>query len=380
MSAHNALMTTAHLSLACLTFDLLSSDYETAGSDTPMPLHILPVGEFASGDGRPAKETGGKLKSWNLTAQGAQALIAEALARKGNTDIVIDYEHQTLLAEKNGLPAPAAGWISPAALAFDPNVGLIGVPKWTVKAKQYIADAEYRYLSPVFTYDPRTGEPKQLLHIALTNDPALGVLREVGMAALSAHFNLSLEPSPPQPTKKEQSMSMTQLMAALKLKPDAAESSAVEAVTALTSQISQQETQITALKAENETLKANQFDPVQHIPMTEHKTVADQLAALTAKAEQDEHGALMTAALSDGRILPPNEPYWRKQPLAALKAFLTDAKPLVAALKSNQTQGNPPVVNATGEAQLSEDELAVCKSLGVSADAFASSKTELANQ
>ena len=169
-------------------------------------------------------------------------------------------------------------------------------------------------------------------------------------------------------------MSMTQLMAALKLKPDAAESSAVEAVTALTSQISQQETQITALKAENETLKANQFDPVQHIPMTEHKTVADQLAALTAKAEQDEHGALMTAALSDGRILPPNEPYWRKQPLAALKAFLTDAKPLVAALKSNQTQGNPPVVNATGEAQLNEEELAVCKSLGLTPEAYAQAR------
>ena len=169
-------------------------------------------------------------------------------------------------------------------------------------------------------------------------------------------------------------MSMTQLMAALKLKPDAAESSAVEAVTALTSQIGEQDAQIVALKAENETLKANQFDPVQHIPMTEHKTVADQLAALTAKADKDEHDTLMTAALSDGRILPPNEPYWRKQPLVALKAFLTDAKPLVAALKNNQTQGKPPAAGAADEAQLNEEELAVCKSLGVTPEAYAQAR------
>ena len=26
-------------------------------------------------------------------------------------DLVIDYEHQTLFADKNGAPAPAAGWI-----------------------------------------------------------------------------------------------------------------------------------------------------------------------------------------------------------------------------------------------------------------------------
>ena len=64
-----------------------------------------------------------------------------------------------------------------------------------------------------------------------------------------------------------------------------------------------------------------------------------------ATSDKAEHERLMTAALTDARILPPNEAYWRAQPLAALQAFLKEAKPL-AALKGTQTGGNPPAGGA----------------------------------
>ena len=168
---------------------------------------------------------------------------------------------------------------------------------------------------------------------------------------------------------------MKQLLAALKLSVDASESSAIDVVTALQTDAAQ----VVALKAENDTLKANQFDPTKHIPMEQHKATADALAALTAQVEKTEHEGLMQAALSDGRILPPNETYWRAQPLAALKSFLVDAKPLVAALKGNQTGGQAPAGDGGaggGDVKLSDEELAVCKSLGVSPEDFAKSKAQ----
>ena len=96
-------------------------------------------------------------------------------------------------------------------------------------------------------------------------------------------------------------------------------------------------------------------------------------AALTATAETAEQAQLMTAALGDCRILPANEAYWRGQPVAVLRSFLKDAQPL-AALKGLQTNGKAPGGDPT-KTTLSAEELAVCKSTGVSPEAFTAAKT-----
>jgi phage I-like protein len=61
-----------------------------------------------------------------------------------------------------------------------------------------IAGKEYRYLSPVFSYDKQTGEVLELHHVGLTNFPALD-----GMSALpalaAARFNLTLQPGVQRP-------------------------------------------------------------------------------------------------------------------------------------------------------------------------------------
>ena len=95
---------------------------------------------------------------------------------------VIDYEHQTLLKEKNGQPAPAAGWFK--GLEYRPGQGLFmtGVD-WTDRARSMIVAGEYRYLSPVFSFDPNSGAVKVLHSVALTNTPALTGLTDLAAAS-----------------------------------------------------------------------------------------------------------------------------------------------------------------------------------------------------
>src|SRR5258708_27555760 len=78
-------------------------------------IQLLPAGEFRAIDGRPAE-----VQAWKLDRATAERLIAEFNAKKN--DLVIDYEHQTLHAEDNGKPAPAAGWIK--ALEWREGKGL----------------------------------------------------------------------------------------------------------------------------------------------------------------------------------------------------------------------------------------------------------------
>ncbi len=133
-------------------------------------------------------------------------------------------------------------------------------------------------------------------------------------------------------------MEKTKVLVALGLPLDTGDDTALAQLSTLVQKARDQEQQIAALKA-------SQFDPAKHIPLDEHQKLTTELAALKSTSDKAEHERLMTAALSDARILPPNEAYWRAQPLAALQAFLKEAKPL-AALKGTQTGGNPPAGGA----------------------------------
>ena len=146
-------------------------------------VRLIPAGRFDAPRGSMAG-TG----PWNLTAAAAARIIAVNAVRQA--DILIDYEHQLLASADNGAPAPASGWIDPRSLTYveaGEEPGLYGVVKWTARAAALIDADEYRYLSPVFPYDPATGEPLDLVHVALTNYPAIDEpVRAALSAALSA--------------------------------------------------------------------------------------------------------------------------------------------------------------------------------------------------
>lgn len=143
-------------------------------------VQLLPAGRFRAVDGRPRE-----VDAWVIDAPIAERVIARAAARAG--DLVIDYEHQTLRTEKNGQPAPAAGWFPGAALTWREGRGLFaGAVRWTGQARAYILAREYKYLSPVFAYNRQTGEVLQLLHVALTNTPGIDGMADVVETAAAA--------------------------------------------------------------------------------------------------------------------------------------------------------------------------------------------------
>jgi phage I-like protein len=141
---------------------------------------LLPAGTFAARDGRP-----GPGKSWRLDdAQGAR-LAADINAVTSQTQIVIDYEHQTLYSQANGQPAPAAGWIE--SVEWRAGKGLFAKVGWTDAAKARIANGEYRYISPVIRAD-EDGNVVGLELAALVNHPAL-LGMEPALAQLAARIN-----------------------------------------------------------------------------------------------------------------------------------------------------------------------------------------------
>ena len=140
-------------------------------------FRIIPDGLFRANDGRPLG-----LPGWKMDSSIASMITADLATRD---ELVIDYEHQTLLAKQNGQPAPAAGWFSSAVWREGKGLFAVGV-KWTDRAKRMITALEYRYISPVFTYDEQTGRVERLLALGLTNNPGLSNLTDLSLLAATA--------------------------------------------------------------------------------------------------------------------------------------------------------------------------------------------------
>lgn len=142
-------------------------------------FRILPAGLFRAQDGSGRPEG---IAGWVMNSTIAWRIIASLAARD---DVLIDYEHQSIQATERGVPAPAAGWFKRAE--WREGDGLYAVDaRWTAKAAAMIAAKEYRFISPVFLFDKRTGEVEKIVSIGLVNQPALAGLTD--LAAASAAY------------------------------------------------------------------------------------------------------------------------------------------------------------------------------------------------
>lgn len=332
-------------------------------------LQLLPAGVFrsADGSGRPAGIPG-----WRMDASIAARVIQAAAVRE--TPFVIDYEHQTLLSEQNGQPAPAAGWFHGYSLEWREGQGLFATGvEWTERARNMIAAGEYRYLSPVIAWDDKTGDVQVLHMAALTNHPGLDGMKSVALSAFFHHP--SAEENPVNET-------LIKLLAALGLAAGTSEETALTAVTALKAKADQSgaqlqtaQTEIAALKASVATAAGAAPDPAKFVPVETMQQMQTQLAALTARVTQGEVAEVVETAIADGKLLPAQKAWAEelgKNNLAALKAYV-DTAPQVAALKGMQSSGKQQG-NAAG--QSSDEDLAVMKALGLTAEEFAKGKKE----
>lgn len=352
--------------IAALAYEIELEAGDGGVVNVPSRILVLPDGEFTGVDGRPKgltfdDENGEpqpvKCTTWRLDKKIAAQVIA--VFQEYGLDLVIDYDHQTLRSEENGKPAPAAGWIT--ALEYEAGRGLWATVDWTEDGREAVASRAYRYLSPVFPFDPDTGAVLWLHSVALTNTPNLNQLGEIAaMASRLLSHNSSLNSSQ-RHQSGDLSMDLKTLLVALNLPLETTESTALTALSAQTGKIN-------ALQAECADLRTKVFDPAKHIPLDEHQKVVTELAALKSTQDKATHEQLLQSALSDGRILQPNAAYWSQQPLAALQSFLKDAKPL-AALTSMQTGGTAPAGGGNTPV-LTTEEMAVCKSMGIAPEDF----------
>lgn len=373
----------ANLAIAACSFELQGA--AALGQDIGGGRYLVqytPAGHFLPADGRQMD-----VASWYIDATLAAQVIARHTQR--GQPSVIDYEHQTLHKEKNGQPAPAAGWLH--ALRWVEGRGLFGEVEWTEDAKAQIEAKAYRYFSPVFEYDKTSGDVLAIHMGAVTNHPGLHGLEPLSLlaAATAAFLPASQEKSTMNPL-------LAAVLAAFGLPATTDEKGAIAALTAVGSikdlqtkaAAGETATQVAtaactalslpadakpeAVTAALTAVAAGQPDPAKYVPMETVTAMQTELAALTAKQLDAEIDAAIKPALEDGRLLPTMEAWARelgKSNMAALTSYLEKQQP-IAALTGSQTKGKAPAATAKGDAQLSESELAVCSAMGLSPEQY----------
>jgi len=312
----------------------------------PTEIRMIPAGAFRAVDGRPEN-----LPGWYLDGTLAAPMVAAAAARR--SDYVIDYEHQTLLASQNGKPAPAAGWYH--TLEWREADGLYAIDvRWTPAAAQMIADEEYRYVSPVFGFDTKTGAVRSLACAALVSNPGLDGLTDLGasLERLAAGLIANEDHNPmdelierlryllnlPITTTADEIVTHLEKLIAqiVAVSPEVGAAASLD----LVGYISRQNEQLVALQAQ---LQAPP-DPAEFVPMVQLKAVQDELAHLMQAQLKGSIERLIEQGLAQHKLLPAQIDWARELGsinIALLARHLDTTVP-IAALGGTQTGGQAP--------------------------------------
>jgi len=273
---------------------ILAALKEMAGA--PAEFQLLPEGKIEINGDAPAF----------LDEASAQGII-DAFKNRGN-DMVIDYEHQTMI----DVQAPAAGWVK--QLVWKGKEGLWVVVDWTKRAKEYLENREYRYFSPVLWITPTDRKVILIENVALTNQPKINNLKPI-MAKLR-HDDKARK----NQKEKEEAM-FEKLKKLLSLANDAAEEKVEEAVTLLIAKNKELEgrTEVVACKEILEALGAKDGagkDELLRI-VASMKAPADaavkmslEVAELKKKISEMEQTDLIQLALKEGKTSPEELDNW----------------------------------------------------------------------
>ncbi|MCF6763781.1 phage protease [Pseudomonas fragi] len=311
------------------------SSVELSDGKAPDWVELIPAGPTVVGrDGR----------QWLFDEQ-AQMLVQSSFTTRA-IDLPLDWEHATQHRAPKGESAPAAAWIS----QFEIREGALwGKVAWTPNGEIQVTNREYRFLSPVFDFDPDTTRIARLVSAGLTNKPNF---------LLTA---LNQETTENMPVKLSPA-----LLAALGLPETATEEQAIAATTQL---------KATAQAANTEKPNLTQFVPrADYDALGLRATNAEQALATQKKADHDKQvDAAITSATQAGKITPSTVEYHRamcqdEAGLNRFKEFVT-AAPIVAA--PSDLGGKKPQDTATA---LNAEEQQVAKLLGISEADFIKGK------
>lgn len=320
---------------------LLTNEIESSNTKK---IQILPYGHITTKKGD------------FLIDEEAQNLIMESFKSKKN-ELVIDYEHQTLTGEI----APAAGWIK--NLENRGKDGIWGEVEWTPKATDFIANKEYKYLSPVI-FVRKTDKRVQVIHsAALTNDPAID-----GMVPIANKLEIEFEEDenmneellkkiavacglPEDATPEQILQACLDMNKACQDKQDMSINKEVLSMLGLKegSNVEDVKGKIIALK-----------DPSNFVSKDDFKKLQDKLVS----KEKDE---VVTAALKAGKITPAQKEWAEAYALKDMDGFkkFIEGAPQVVPYEKIELKDTKPK-----STELDETDLAVCKQLGISTEEY----------
>lgn len=315
----------------------LNTDLSAAVSDGQAPewVELIPPGPNVIGrDGR----------QWLFDEQAGMLVQSSFTGRA--IDLPIDWEHATQHRASKGESAPAAGWIKQLEIR---GGGLWGLVDWTPRGSEQVINREYRFLSPVFDFDPDTTRIARLVSAGLTNKPNF---------LLTA---LNQETTENTPVKFSPA-----LLALLGLPDTATEEQVIAAITQLKS---------TAQATNSESANLERFVPRADYNALEQRAInAEQALTEHKKAEHTKAvDAVITSATKAGKITPATVDYHRamcqdEAGLARFKAFV-EAAPVVAA--ATDLGERKPDNTSTA---LNSEEQQVAKLLGMSEAEFIKGK------
>jgi len=338
-------------------YAIFTAKLEIGGEKTPPEwVKAVPLGEFRN-------QLTGKMQK--ITAEHLGE-IERNFADDPRGETVFDYEHQTLF----GGQAPAAGWIK----RFENRGESGGFTKveWNEQAAGFIARREYKYVSPVIFFNHINERGERIgayLHsVALTNTPWI---RE--LPALVAKLDLNLYSG-----GSEMNEILKKLAEALGMVGETDEAKIIARVQTLKAErddmFAARQSVMTKLGISDAGLLIASIDKalvhegfvaksMYDEADAERKTLKNEIAQVKAT----EVGGLVAKALTEGKIAPSQKAWavdYAQKDRAGFEAFVASAAKVIPTGKIDN--GAP----AGGKIELSAEETAVCKQLGLDTETY----------
>lgn len=357
----------------------------SVGGSTGTWMLLVPAGRFTARDGR---------KFDSGTKRDMEAIVARTKAYHGSTDMVVDYDHQSVFGTKDGVggTARAAGWIKELQVRDD---GIWGRVEWTARAQAEIESKEYRYLSPVIPHRKTDGRVYFILNAALTNTPALENLEAAAASAVLATIpdegtdmeEILLALGLPKGSGEDKVLSAingllsnsSAIAKAVGLDDATLNSKPAEILAAVNSAVTDRDQiavaaglktgattaeVVTAVKA---ALAATAPDPAKFVPIEGLTELRNEVATLRAGLTDDKAATAVSDAMKAGKVTPALEGWalsYAKKDLAGFQAYVGGAAVLTA------SQLTTPRRKAGDPAPLDDAQLAACKALGLSPEEY----------
>lgn len=308
--------------------------------------------------------------SWEGHWMGAFSLDSACLNQIANhqknvkkVPIVCDYEHASLFAKNQAVPA--SGWLVETKVEplSDGKAALFGKIEWTAKAADHIRNKEYRFLSPTINFKTRdrvnAADLGASLHsVALTNTPFLEELPEVRLNSLRSILTEDIEGESMEQLKElavlfglSESASLDSIKTRYNQLSDAHLAACKQL--GLSSTVSKEEMVGAILKLQN---------PANTVALSDYIALKDQLA------QRDAHD-MVAAAQRDGKITADGTDLHKWALETAVKAPEVFRSWVCSAPKMVDLEIKKPAEKEAKSA-LSDDELKACKAAGISADDY----------